>query len=109
MQERTPHSGALRQSPARKINLALTGTGYTWQHAKRGIGKTVGMSYGALEKECWRAVGRVGVRDGGGLQIIRANTPAGFRFRDVVREGDKKCHRAINCGAACDGDDIPYE
>jgi hypothetical protein len=62
--------------------------------------KTVGLSYGALRKECIEAVRHwPGCETVSGIQIIRDNTPAGFSVRiTLYREADKKiADRAISC------------
>jgi hypothetical protein len=61
---------------------------------------TVGMSYGALRKECLEAVRQwPGCETVGGIQIIRDNTPAGFSVRvTLCGEANKKnADRAIAC------------
>jgi hypothetical protein len=62
--------------------------------------KTVGLSYGALRKECIEAVRHwPGCETVSGIQIIRDNTPTGFTVRiTLYREADKKiADRAISC------------
>ena len=62
--------------------------------------KTLGLSYGALRKECLEAV-RLwpGCETVAGIQIIRNNTPAGFSVRvTLYGKADKKiADRAIIC------------
>jgi hypothetical protein len=61
--------------------------------------ETVGMSYGALRKECLEAVRQwPGCETVGGIQIIRDNTPGGFSVRGTLYgKADKKiADRAIN-------------
>jgi hypothetical protein len=62
--------------------------------------KTVGMSYGALRKECLEAVRQwPGCETVGGIQIIRDNTPAGFSVRVTLygEANEKIANRAIRC------------
>ena len=58
--------------------------------------ETVGMSYGALRKECLEAVRQwPGCETVGGIQLIRENTPGGFPVRGgVVREGRQENRRS---------------
>jgi hypothetical protein len=61
---------------------------------------TVGMSYGALRKECLEAVRQwPGCETVGGIQIIRDNTPAGFSVRVTLygEANEKIADRAIAC------------
>jgi hypothetical protein len=61
---------------------------------------TIGLSYGALQKECLEAVRQwPGCETVGGIQIIRDNTPGGFSVRGTLYgKADKKiADRAINC------------
>jgi hypothetical protein len=62
---------------------------------KDGMAKleTVGMSYGALRKECLEAVRHwPGCETVAGIQIIRDNSPAGFSIRvTLYGKADKKC------------------
>ena len=60
--------------------------------------KTVGLSYGALRKECLEAVRQwPGCETMGGIQIIRSNKPGGFSVRVTLYwKADKKiADRAI--------------
>ena len=60
---------------------------------------TVGMSYGALRKECLEAVRQwPGCATIGGIQIVRDNTPGSFSVRvTLYGQADKKtADRAIN-------------
>ena len=60
--------------------------------------KTVGLSYGALRKECIEAVRQwPGCETVGGIQIIRSNKPGGFSIRvTLYGKADKKiADRAI--------------
>jgi len=62
--------------------------------------ETVGMSYGALRKECLEAVRQwPGCETVGGIQIIRDNSPVGFSVRvTLYGEADQKiADRAILC------------
>ena len=62
--------------------------------------KTVGLSYGALRKECMEAVRQwPGCETVGGIQIIRNNKPGGFSVRvTLYGKADKKiADRAIIC------------
>ena len=60
--------------------------------------KTVGLSYGALRKECLETV-RLwpGCETVAGIQIIRDNTPAGFSVRVTLygKADEKTADRAI--------------
>jgi hypothetical protein len=61
---------------------------------------TVGLSYGALRKECLDAVRHwPGCESIGGIQILRGATPGGFSVRvTLYGTADKKtADRAINC------------
>jgi hypothetical protein len=61
---------------------------------------TVGLSYGALRKECLDAVRQwPGCETIGGIQIIRDKTPRGFSVRvTLYGKSDKKiADRAIRC------------
>jgi hypothetical protein len=61
---------------------------------------TVGMSYGALRKECLEAVRQwPGCETISGIQIIRSNTRVGFSIRvTLYGKADKKtADRAIAC------------
>jgi len=61
--------------------------------------ETVGMSYGALRKECLEAVRQwPGCETVGGIQIIRDNTPRGFSVRVTMygKADEKIADRAIN-------------
>ena len=61
---------------------------------------TVGLSYGALRKECLEAVRHwPGCETIGGIQILRENTPGSFSVRvTLYGQADKKtADRAINC------------
>ena len=61
---------------------------------------TVGLSYGALRKECLEAVKHwPGCESIGGIQIIRDNMPGSFSVRiTLYGHADKKtADRAINC------------
>jgi hypothetical protein len=60
--------------------------------------KTVGLSYGALRKECLEALRQwPGCEAVGGIQIIRDNSPAGFSVRVTLYGGarEKIADRAI--------------
>jgi hypothetical protein len=60
--------------------------------------KTVGLSYGALRKECMEAVRKwPGCETVGGIQIIRSNKRGGFSVRvTLYGKADKKiADRAI--------------
>jgi hypothetical protein len=62
--------------------------------------KTVGVSYGALRKDCMDALRQwPGCETVGGIQIIRDNSPAGFSVRvTLYGEADEKiADRAIIC------------
>ena len=62
--------------------------------------KTVGLSYGALRKECLQAVRQwPGCETVGGIQIIRSNKPGGFSVRvTLYGKADKTIvDRAIIC------------
>ena len=62
--------------------------------------KTVGLSYGALRKECMEAVRQwPGCETVGGIQIIRSNKPGDFSIRvTLYGKADKKiADRAIIC------------
>jgi hypothetical protein len=62
--------------------------------------ETVGMSYGALRKECLEAVRQwPGCETISGIQIIRENSPSGFSVRvTLYGKADKKtADRAIAC------------
>jgi hypothetical protein len=62
--------------------------------------KTVGLSYGALRKECMEAVRQwPGCETVGGIQINRSNKPGGFSVRvTLYGKADKKiADRAIIC------------
>jgi hypothetical protein len=62
--------------------------------------KTVGLSYGALRKECMEAVRQwPGCETVGGIQILRSNKPGGFSVRvTLYGKADKKiADRAIIC------------
>lgn len=61
---------------------------------------TIGLSYGALRKECLDAVRQwPGCETIGGIQIIRDNMPGSFSVRvTLYGQADKKtADRAINC------------
>jgi hypothetical protein len=61
---------------------------------------TIGLSYGALRKECLEAVRHwwPGCETVGGIQIIRDNTPGTFSVRGTLygRADKKIADRAIN-------------
>jgi hypothetical protein len=62
--------------------------------------ETVGLSYGALRKECLEAVSHwPGCETVAGIQIIRDNRPAGFSVRvTLYGKADKKtADRAMIC------------
>jgi hypothetical protein len=62
--------------------------------------ETVGMSYGALRKECMEAVRQwPGCETVGGIQIIRNNTPGGFTVRVTLygKADERTADRAIAC------------
>jgi hypothetical protein len=62
--------------------------------------KTVGLSYGALRKECMAAVRQwPGCETVGGIQILRSNKPGSFSVRvTLYGKADKKiADRAIIC------------
>ena len=61
---------------------------------------TVGLSYGALRRECLEAVRQwPGCETVGGIQIIRDTTPGGFSVRvTLYGKADRKiADRAIGC------------
>jgi hypothetical protein len=61
---------------------------------------TLGLSYGALRKECLDAVRQwPGCETVSGIQIVRHGTPGGFTVRvTLYGKADKKiADRAINC------------
>jgi hypothetical protein len=62
---------------------------------------TIGLSYGALRKECLEAVRQwwPGCETVGGIHIIRDNTPGGFSVRGTLfGMADKKiADHAITC------------
>ena len=77
--------------------MALPDWLYIGSMAKR---ETVGMSYGALRKECLEAVRQwPGCETVGAIQIIRDNTPGGFSVRGTLygKANKKIADRAINC------------
>jgi hypothetical protein len=60
--------------------------------------KTVGLSYGALRKECLEALKQwLGYETVGGIQIIRDNSPGGFSVRVTLygEAHEKIADRAI--------------
>ena len=62
--------------------------------------QTVGMTYGALRKECLEAIRQwPGCETVSGIQIIRDNSPAGFSVRvTLYGEADEKiADRAMGC------------
>ncbi len=62
--------------------------------------KTVGLSYGALRKECMEELRQwPGCETVGGIQIMRSNKPGDFSVRvTLYGKADKKiADRAINC------------
>jgi hypothetical protein len=62
--------------------------------------ETVGISYGALRKECLGAVRQwPGCETVGGIQIVRDNTPSGFSVRVSLygQAEEKVASRAIAC------------
>jgi hypothetical protein len=62
--------------------------------------KTVGLSYGALRKECLEAVRQwPGCETIGGIQIIRSNTPGGFSVRVTLygKIDERLVDRAMTC------------
>jgi hypothetical protein len=62
--------------------------------------KTVGVSYGALRKDCLDALRQwPGCESVGGIQIIRDNSTAGFSVRVTLYGGadEKIADRAIVC------------
>jgi hypothetical protein len=62
--------------------------------------KTIGLSYGALRKECIEAIRMwPGCETIGGIQLVRDNTPAGFSIRvTLYGKADKNiADRAIIC------------
>jgi len=62
--------------------------------------ETVGLSYGALRKECLEAVRQwPGCETVGAIQIVRDKTPGGFAVRvTLYGKADKRiADRAINC------------
>jgi hypothetical protein len=69
--------------------------------------ETVGMSYGALRKECLEAVRQwPGCETVSGIQIIRENSPGGFSLRvTLFGKADKKTliARSPACCARSDG------
>ena len=62
--------------------------------------KTIGISYGALRKECLQEV-RLwpGCQTVAGIQIVRDNSPSGFSIRVTLygRAEQKIADRAMNC------------
>jgi len=62
--------------------------------------KTVGVSYGALRKECLEAIRQwPDCETVSGIQIIRDNSPAGFSVRITLNgEADERiADRAMDC------------
>jgi hypothetical protein len=62
--------------------------------------KTVGLSYGALRKECLEAVRQwPGCETIGGIRIIRSNTPGGFSVRVTLygNTDERLADRAMSC------------
>ena len=62
--------------------------------------ETVGLSYGALRKECLEAVRQwPGCETIGAIQILRDKTPGGFTVRVTLygKANKKIADRAINC------------
>jgi hypothetical protein len=62
--------------------------------------ETVGLSYGALRKECLEAVRQwPGCETIGAIQIVRDTTPGGFTVRVTLygKANKKTADRAINC------------
>jgi hypothetical protein len=62
--------------------------------------RTVGVSYGALRKECMEAIRQwPGCETVSGIQIIRDNTPSGFSVRvTLYGEADERiADRAMAC------------
>ena len=62
--------------------------------------ETVGLSYGALRKECLEAVRHwPGCESVGAIQIVRTNTPGGFSVRVTLygKANKKTADRAIGC------------
>lgn len=62
--------------------------------------ETVGLSYGALRKECLEAVRQwPGCETIGAIQIVRDKTPGGFTVRvTLYGKADRKtANRAIGC------------
>jgi hypothetical protein len=62
--------------------------------------ETVGLSYGALRKECLEAIRQwPGCETIGAIQIVRDKTPGGFTVRvTLYGKADKRiADRAINC------------
>jgi hypothetical protein len=62
--------------------------------------ETVGLSYGALRKQCLEAVRQwPGCETIGAIQIVRDQTPGGFTVRvTLYGKADKRiADRAINC------------
>ncbi len=62
--------------------------------------KTIGISYGALRKECLQEV-RLwpGCQTVAGIQIVRDNSPSGFSIRVTLygKAEQKIADRAMNC------------
>jgi hypothetical protein len=62
--------------------------------------KTIGISYGALRKECLQEI-RLwpGCQTVAGIQIVRDNSPAGFSIRVTLygKADPKIADRAMNC------------
>ena len=62
--------------------------------------KTVGLNYGALRKECLKAVRQwPGCETIGGIQIIRSSTPGGFSVRVTLygKADGRIADRAMTC------------
>ena len=62
--------------------------------------KTIGISYGALRKECLEEI-RLwpGCQTVAGIQIVRDNSPSGFSIRVTLygKADQKIADRAMNC------------
>src|ERR1700730_16303726 len=84
----------------RRRLVARTGTGKPAGACSMAKFNTIGLSYGALRKECLEAVRQwPGCETVGGIQIIRDNTPGGFSVRGTLygKANKKIADRAITC------------
>ncbi len=62
--------------------------------------KTIGISYGALRKECLQEIRQwPGCQTVTGIQIVRNNSPSGFSIRVTLygKADQKIADRAMNC------------